>query len=60
MFKDRTTLINFDTKAEMDPSEMGQTVQISNTTTPSITNVPQDSVTLDDGTRLKLQSSLPE
>lgn len=54
------SLINFDTKAEMDPSEMGQTVQISNTTTPSITNVPQDSVTLDDGTRLKLQSSLPE
>lgn len=54
------SLINFDTKAEMDPSEMGKTVPISNTTTPSITNVPQDSVTLDDGTHLKLRSSLPE
>lgn len=54
------SLTDFDTKAEMDPSEMGKTVQISNTTTPSITNVPQDSVTLDDGTHLKLRSSLPE
>lgn len=54
------SLIDFDTKAEMDPSEMGRTVPISNTTTPSITNVPQDSVTLDDGTHLKLRSSLPE
>lgn len=54
------SLINFDTNAEMNPSEMGQTVPISNTTTPSITNVPQDSVTLDDGTHLKLRSSLPE
>lgn len=54
------SLIDFDTKAEMDPSEMGQTVPISNTATPSITNVPQDSITLDDGTHLKLRSSLPE
>lgn len=55
------SLIDFDTKAEMDPSEMGNEVPRNPTTTASTTtNVPEDSVLQEDGTHLKLKSSLPE